>query len=137
MVEMSFDYLLPKVGRPAARPPEILLSELRGTSDGNHHGRGRAEIYGFCLVPSFQPAPPFDLRPDYGDIRDETATPRGGRGCGAIERIALNRFTDFMARRSSLSRLFLAGKGWKDVQLAADEGEKGAYSAPLEANVTP
>lgn len=40
------------------------------TSDGNHHGRSRAEIYGFCLVPSFLAGLRFDLRSNYGTISE-------------------------------------------------------------------
>lgn len=40
------------------------------TSDGNHHGRSRAEIYGFCLVPSFLAGPRFDLRSNCGAISE-------------------------------------------------------------------
>lgn len=40
------------------------------TSDGNHHGCSGAEIYGFCLVPSFLAGLRFDLRSNRSAISE-------------------------------------------------------------------
>lgn len=51
-------------------PPDILLSELERTSDGNHDGRGKPEIYGFCSTfrASSSQARHFDLYRNRADI---------------------------------------------------------------------